>query len=1035
MTAKSRVSVLLAVLLLFGLAALWSCGNSGGDDNTPDPGAVRPAITGLSRSSANIGDQVEVYGLNFGTNQSGGNVRLNGLDFTVNDWTDTMLDITVVQGMVSGIVVVTVGNLSSQSGPEAQLFIPAEPAGRPLINALIPDYGEAGDQVLISGSNFGGPGAGGQVFFDVPEVAVSQAGEPVLAEVVTVEVDGTAIPQWGASSIKVLVPFDAPVGGAVVYVVANGEQSNKKEFMVLPTPYDDEAPVITIVDPPNGEIGTAITIEGDRFGHIQSGSIAELGDMNLNVVTWSNTTIQALVPDGAVTGKIRVTVNGKPSNEVDFTVANTPRIDSVSPYEIRVGNPFQVTGVFFGLNQGTGRLTIGGTAQEIGTWNNTVITVPSVSPISASGDQIEVIVTADNGLSSEPAYVELVSDLDVRVSVDPTAGQRNDQSGQGGTEFAFQVSVAGGSGDYTYHLIPDAGNPSVEAPSIGSSPVTYTYPFVSGAQDEVYYDTKMRVVDNDNQDSVTVAGPTVLVVNPGVPVITRIALSSHNRGTTPAPNDWCYTQDGADYLFHDFTFTGGNRLFTSAIGDIMSGGNPLASYTRNELAFTAEGSNPRPYGYRYKDTAGSEVEIQGLNFGATQGTLTLGVSGSSPTQIDVFTSWTDMSVKFQLPAVNVALSGTVSLTPLGNPKQATSVTPLICSPYVNSVVPDEVDIDIGTVTLSGFDYQPTVLSGVAGSETYGIWMVRASYDDPFVGGNVTDLVLLTTPIVPTTLLGTTMSFSMASLDVDGNGTVPVEVFNAANDASQVVEGTLEIGGYYLFLWTGALTDGTNNELATSGVFSEAYPVEVVTGGGPIDDPPVPNLQVAPTSGDAPLTVNIDASGSTDDGTITKFEFDFGEGAGLEDFGLTSSTDHTYAADGSYQVRVQVTDDATPTPQSVASAPITVTVGGGGPGSTITVTLTVNFNTFDGANLGTLTKLFEQPGDVLVDQDFRLHTDGVPDVLTFSDVDPGTYAVEVNRIVTNWVGFGDIQARQTVTVPPDANVEFVGNQTADPPPPG
>ena len=116
-------------------------------------------------------------------------------------------------------------------------------------------------------------------------------------------------------------------------------------------------------------------------------------------------------------------------------------------------------------------------------------------------------------------------------------------------------------------------------------------------------------------------------------------------------------------------------------------------------------------------------------------------------------------------------------------------------------------------------------------------------------------------------------------------------------------------------------------------------------------------------------------------------------------------------------------------------------GGPPPGNKITVTVTVNFgddgtgNPWDGANLGTLTKLFEQPGDVLVDQIFQLPTDGVPSVLTFEDVLDGVYDVEVNRIVTNWTGFGDTQARQQVTVPPDASVFFVGEQLGDPPPPG
>jgi hypothetical protein len=126
MTAKLSVRVLIAALLLFSMTLLYSCG-SDGDDNTPDPNAKRPSISGLSTNSADIGDPVDIYGLNFGDTQSSASVQLNGVDFLVNDWSDSHINVTVNAGMLSGIVVVTSGGLPSQSGTEAQLFIPAAP--------------------------------------------------------------------------------------------------------------------------------------------------------------------------------------------------------------------------------------------------------------------------------------------------------------------------------------------------------------------------------------------------------------------------------------------------------------------------------------------------------------------------------------------------------------------------------------------------------------------------------------------------------------------------------------------------------------------------------------------------------------------------------------------------------------------------------------------------------------------------------------------------------------------------------------------
>jgi PKD repeat protein len=74
-------------------------------------------------------------------------------------------------------------------------------------------------------------------------------------------------------------------------------------------------------------------------------------------------------------------------------------------------------------------------------------------------------------------------------------------------------------------------------------------------------------------------------------------------------------------------------------------------------------------------------------------------------------------------------------------------------------------------------------------------------------------------------------------------------------------------------------------------------------------PPDASYEVDPTTPAAGEQVTFSATSSMDyDGTIAKFEFDFGEGAGLEDFGATDTTLHTYNTAGQYTSRVRVTDD-------------------------------------------------------------------------------------------------------------------------------
>lgn len=73
--------------------------------------------------------------------------------------------------------------------------------------------------------------------------------------------------------------------------------------------------------------------------------------------------------------------------------------------------------------------------------------------------------------------------------------------------------------------------------------------------------------------------------------------------------------------------------------------------------------------------------------------------------------------------------------------------------------------------------------------------------------------------------------------------------------------------------------------------------------------PTAQLDLDVSEGNAPLTVNFDAGSSIDpDGTIDKYEFDFGEGNGFEDFGTTFLADNEYTELGNFTASVRVTDN-------------------------------------------------------------------------------------------------------------------------------
>ncbi|CAA6819329.1 MAG: Chitinase (EC [uncultured Thiotrichaceae bacterium] len=80
-------------------------------------------------------------------------------------------------------------------------------------------------------------------------------------------------------------------------------------------------------------------------------------------------------------------------------------------------------------------------------------------------------------------------------------------------------------------------------------------------------------------------------------------------------------------------------------------------------------------------------------------------------------------------------------------------------------------------------------------------------------------------------------------------------------------------------------------------------IEYSTDGNPA---PIANVIATPQTGNAPLTVDFDASGSTDNGTITRYDWDFGDNSNALNGGSTIS--HDYQTPGEFSVTLVVTDD-------------------------------------------------------------------------------------------------------------------------------
>jgi hypothetical protein len=91
-------------------------------------------------------------------------------------------------------------------------------------------------------------------------------------------------------------------------------------FKTAPSP----KPVVGSVAPSSGAPGTQVTVTGSNFGSSQGSSTVTVGGVAAQVVSWSNTKIVIVVPDGTEGGAVVVTTDQGGSNtDKDFTVVTS----------------------------------------------------------------------------------------------------------------------------------------------------------------------------------------------------------------------------------------------------------------------------------------------------------------------------------------------------------------------------------------------------------------------------------------------------------------------------------------------------------------------------------------------------------------------------------------------------------------------------------------------------------------------------------------------------------------------------------------
>jgi PKD repeat protein len=250
-------------------------------------------------------------------------------------------------------------------------------APAPIVYSIFPQQAQVGNEVIVFGVDFG-------ALHDASDKVVFSPNEE--AQIV----------QWTDSSIKVVVPSTAVDGDLFVSRDEQGVayESNKMFFNVIEQGQQEQPPILVLLSPSQGPVGTVVTIFGSNFGATQgSGDSVAVGPYNMPVLAWSANAIDAEIPQYAVSGDIVVTQNGLASNGLPFLVGNFPPgnppfIDTISPVSGVRGSEVKINGSNFGARLPNSVVFLGGTPMAIIAWTETQIR--AIVPTSAMNAEIRV---------------------------------------------------------------------------------------------------------------------------------------------------------------------------------------------------------------------------------------------------------------------------------------------------------------------------------------------------------------------------------------------------------------------------------------------------------------------------------------------------------------------------------------------------------------------------------------------------------------------------------------------------------------------
>jgi hypothetical protein len=665
--------------------------------------ASAPAVTGISPNSVPTGS-------------AGFTLTVSGTNFVpgaIVQWTSTTSSTSSVSGTTalrniafsSGNSVVHANAQSSTTSLTTTFVSSTE------LQAAVPSSLAASDGSITiavtnpDGSSSGSSSTGSTFSVGVPTIASTfptsvTAGSAGFA----LAVNGTnfasgASVLWGSTALTTTlvsstqlmaaVPASliATTGTVTLTVNDSAGTSSGATFTIV-----DSAPLISSLNTSSGRIGSSVTINGSNFGSTQ-GTVTFNGTPATSVTYWSSTSIVAVVPSGATTGNIVVTVNNVASNGEPFTVLLTPTITRLSTTSSAAGTSVTLYGTNFGTSQGASTVTFPGstTAASITSWSNTQIAAMVPSDATGTGN---VVVTVNEIPSAGTSFTVLPT---------PTITSLSTASGAVNTSVTLYGTNFGTSQGASTVTFPGTTT-AASITSWNSTTIVATVPSSATGTGDVVVTV----------NGVASAGTSFTVL--ATPTISSLSMYTGAVGASVTINGMNF---GSSQGSSTVTFNGKSATVTSwnassivvkiptdaATGQVLVTVNGVASAG---VAFTVSGSPEIDSLDPAYGLPGASVTITGQNLGTTQGTVLL---NGTPATI---TSWSASSIGITVPTG--ATTGDVTVTASGVTTNGLLFT---ITPTISLLSPTSGAVGASvTITGRGFGATPTSFSTTSSTVTF-----------------------------------------------------------------------------------------------------------------------------------------------------------------------------------------------------------------------------------------------------------------------------------------------------------------------------